>query len=164
MLRILQFSSQMYFGKPKDNNQIIYFLHDDGYRSRSVDQGQTWTSCGNNGDRSSLAIDPRDANHLFLATQNDGIFISKDGCSSWSGSLASLDIHYANSILIDSVNPDIVYVGTAHGAYISFDSGLHWSEINDGLLGATVIYSMAVDSEDNIYATTPYGIFKLESK
>jgi hypothetical protein len=32
------------------------------------------------------------------------------------------------------------------------------------LLGATVIYSIVVDSTSNVCAATPYGIFKLESR
>ena len=34
----------------------------------------------------------------------------------------------------------------------------------DGLLGATVVYSIAVDKDSNVYAATPYGVFKLESR
>ena len=36
--------------------------------------------------------------------------------------------------------------------------------VNDGLLGATVVYSIAVDKDSNVYATTPNGIFQLERK
>ena len=42
--------------------------------------------------------------------------------------------------------------------------GNHWGEINDGLLGATVVYSIAVDENSTVYATTPSGIFKLGAK
>ncbi len=62
----------------------------------------------------------------------------------------------------DFENPS--FAGTDDGAYVSFDGGAHWGEINDGLLGATVVYSIVVDNESNVYAATPYGIFKLEGK
>jgi photosystem II stability/assembly factor-like uncharacterized protein len=48
--------------------------------------------------------------------------------------------------------------------YISFDGGKTWGQVNDGLLGATVVYSITVDKDSNVYAATPYGIFKLEGK
>jgi photosystem II stability/assembly factor-like uncharacterized protein len=50
------------------------------------------------------------------------------------------------------------------GAYVSFDGGKTWVQINNGLLGATVVYSIVVDKDNNVYAATPYGIFKLEGK
>ena len=69
-----------------------------------------------------------------------------------------------NSIAFDPDNPDTIYAGTDSGAYISFDGGNTWNQINDGLLGATVVYSIAVDKDSNVYAATPYGVFKLENK
>jgi len=58
----------------------------------------------------------------------------------------------------------MLYAGTDSGAYISFDGGNTWNQINEGLLGATVVYSIVVDNESNVYAATPYGVFQLESK
>jgi len=69
-----------------------------------------------------------------------------------------------NSIAFDLKNSATLYAGTDEGAYISLDSGIAWNQINDGLLGATVVYSIAVDKDSNVYAATPYGIFKLENK
>jgi hypothetical protein len=69
-----------------------------------------------------------------------------------------------NSFAFDRKNSGTLYAGTDEGAYISFDSGATWNQINDGLLGATVVYSIVVDKDSNVYAATPYGIFKLEGK
>ena len=69
-----------------------------------------------------------------------------------------------NSVAFDTNDPSTLYAGTDQGAFISFDGGTTWGEINDGLLGATVVYSIAVDKERNVYAATPYGVFKLEGK
>lgn len=99
--------------------------------------------------------------------------ISKDGCASWRSSNIGLSSLFVNSIAIDPNNPNIIYAGTDGGAYVSFNSGQTWDEIsdgrpwgeiNDGLLGALVIYSISVDKDSNVYAATPYGIFKLEGK
>lgn len=40
------------------------------------------------------------------------------------------------------------------GAYASF-GGVHWGEINGGLLGATVVYSIVVDPHGNGFVATP---------
>ncbi len=71
---------------------------------------------------------------------------------------------FVNSLAIDANNPDTIYAGTDGGAYVSFDGTNTWNKINDGLLGAKVVYSIVVDSDSNVYASTPYGIFKLEKE
>ena len=93
-----------------------------------------------------------------------GIWTSTDGCKNWSANNTGIGSLFVNSVAFDSKNSDIVYAGTDGGAYVSYDGGQSWGEINDGLLGATVVYSIMVDPQSNVYAATPYGIFKLESK
>ena len=138
--------------------------------SRSNDAGVTWEDCG---DFSSLwtsladaraTVDPRDSDLLFLATRGNGIIISDDGCTTWQLSNSGLGSLFVNTIAIDPKNPNTLYAGTDGGAYVSLDGGQTWGQVNDGLLGATVVYSIVVDKDSNVYAATPYGIFKLESK
>jgi photosystem II stability/assembly factor-like uncharacterized protein len=113
---------------------------------------------------SALAIDPRDEKRLLLSTSGNGILVSTDGCASWHSSNLGLGSLFVSTIAMDPNNPDTLYAGTDGGAYISFDGGATWGQINDGLLGATVVYSIVVDQDSNVYAATPYGIFKLENK
>jgi photosystem II stability/assembly factor-like uncharacterized protein len=109
-----------------------------------------------------MAIDPVDGDHVFVI--DDGILLeSHDSCGT-TKTFTTAPNTSMNSIAFDPNNPDILYAGTDEGAYVSFDSGETWNQINDGLLGATVVYSIAVDKDSNVYAATPYGVFKLESK
>jgi photosystem II stability/assembly factor-like uncharacterized protein len=131
--------------------------------------GLNWESCGEiqstiSSAVSRLAIDPDDSARVYLATRGDGVQISNDGCKSWQTGNAGLDNLFINSIATNTENSNIVYAGTDSGAYVSNDSGQNWGQVNDGLLGATVVYSIAVDKDSNVYAATPYGIFKLENK
>jgi hypothetical protein len=71
---------------------------------------------------------------------------------------------FVNTLARDPKNVNTIYAGTDGGAYVSFNGGQSWGQINDGLLGATVVYSIVVDPQSNVYAATPYGIFKLEKK
>ena len=87
---------------------------------------------------------------------------STDQGGSWTFAYPSADYGDVYALAIDPNNSETVYAGTDGGAYISYDAGTMWGQVNDGLLGATVVYSIAVDSESNVYAATPYGIFKLE--
>jgi hypothetical protein len=109
-----------------------------------------------------MAIDPFDGNHVFVI-DNKILLESYYGCDS-APAFATAPNARMNSIAFDTQKPNILYAGTDEGAYISFDSGYTWNQINDGLLGATVVYSIVVDKDGNVYAATPYGIFKLEGK
>ncbi len=162
------------------NNPRLFFDRDLGQRAYAVgdleaslsdDGGVSWTNCGEFPARAwtsvsdaRAAVDPRDSDRLFLATRGDGIIVSEDGCTNWQYSNSGLGSHFVNTVAIDPNDPDTIYAGTDGGAYVSFDSGQTWNQINDGLLGATVVYSIVVDKEGNVYAATPYGIFKLENK
>ena len=150
----------------KDQGQSIYAIGR-YHQSYSTDSGKTWQSCGEDVTASHsdtrLALDLQ-SSRLYLATPGQGILISTDECHSWQASNEGLGNLFVNTLAIDPNKPEIIYAGTDGGAYISFDSGQTWRQVNNGLLGATVVYSIAVDPESNVYAATPYGIFKLEGK
>ena len=70
-----------------------------------------------------------------------------------------------NAITVDPNDQEMIYIGTDAGAFLSSDGGLTWGEINEGLMNTQIIYSMAINPNNNdLYAMTPYGIFKLEKQ
>jgi photosystem II stability/assembly factor-like uncharacterized protein len=149
---------------------VVYVIGDLDV-SRSTDAGATWNDCtrpnfpfwASKSDARAI-IDPRDSNHIIIATRGNGIIISRDSCQTWIKSNDGLGSLFVSTITFDPNHPDTLYAATDGGAYVSFDFGQTWGQINDGLLGATVVYSIVVDKDSNVYAATPYGIFKLESK
>ena len=155
-----------------DAAQVVYAINE-GFdvSARSSDSGQTWAKCVDQTNWSvtrsntRMAIDPRDSNRLLLGSRGSGIFVSTDGCKSWQATNLGLGNLFVNTIVSDPKNPDRIYAGTDGGVYISSNGGKDWGVVNQGLLGATVIYSIVVDPKDSsVYAATPYGIFRLESK
>jgi photosystem II stability/assembly factor-like uncharacterized protein len=155
------------FAFASNQGQTVYMIGNLMYRS--VDGGINWEQCGYMDvfmyDRPTpLIVDPSSSIRLFLGLRGEGIYMSNDGCASWRTSNTGLGSLFVNSIAIDPNNPDTLYVGTDGGAYVSFDFGQTWGQINDGLLGAMVVYSIVVDKDSNVYAATPYGIFKLERR
>jgi photosystem II stability/assembly factor-like uncharacterized protein len=149
-----------------DPSKIIYAIGR-YHQAFSTNNGVTWQSCGEDAfasrSDSRLALDSQGL-RLYLATPGQGVMVSTDNCGSWEPSNKGLDNLFVNTLAVDPNNSEIVYAGTDGGAYVSFDSGQSWGQVNDGLLGATVVYSIAVDKDSNVYAATPYGIFKLEGK
>jgi photosystem II stability/assembly factor-like uncharacterized protein len=168
--------SQFYHDAAGSLNLRFFFDHDQGkvvYAIdqsifRSVDSAKTWQQCGQPPSASMtetrLAIDYRTSDTLILASDGNGVLISKDGCKTWKESNEGMGNRKVLALAIDPQNPDTVYAGTDGGAYISLDFGKTWGQINDGLLGATIVYSIVVDRDSNVLAATPYGVFKLEKK
>ena len=155
-----------------DQGEVVYAVSIGGKIDRSSDAGMNWTSCEGTEilhyaiSNSRFAVHPQDHDRLYLASWGGGVYVSEDGCQSWQTNnegLGSLDV---NTIVIDPLNPDTMYVGTDNGAYVSFDGGELWIEVIQGLPGALVIYSFAIDPSEpsNVYAATPNGIFKLEGR
>ena len=150
--------------------QQLYAIGENGKEEslHSEDGGKNWDVCAPidayfSSSSSNLSIDPTDKRRLIVATMK-GVLISTDSCQSWQSINNGIRSLYVNSVAIDPNNPDMLYAGTVGGAFVSLDGGATWGQINDGLLGATVVYSIVVDKDSNVYAATPYGIFKLEGK
>jgi len=156
---------QLFFGG--SNGQRVYAIAGPDYHSD--DGGKSWQPCGNLGEASSasdsrLIIDPQNSDRILRTSQGAGVMISTDGCLTWTQSNEGLGSLIVNTLARDPKNVNTIYAGTDGGAYVSFNGGQSWGQINDGLLGATVVYSIVVDPQSNVYAATPYGIFKMEKK
>ncbi len=159
--------SRLFFGG--DQGQVVYAVISDNTVLRSSDSGKSWETCLNNvtigRSESMVAVDPQDENVLYVGAQSGYLHVSYDGCKSWITENISVDVRAVNSVAIDPNRSSTVYVGTyGGGAYVSYDKGKHWGAINDGLIGTTIMYSIAVNSHSNVYATTPNGIFQLYPK
>jgi photosystem II stability/assembly factor-like uncharacterized protein len=112
----------------------------DGAVYRSTDGAEHWTPVlmpkGSNAPNG-LAVDPDDANRLYLATwarasgqhgDGGGIFLSEDAGKSWRQVL-DRDRHVYD-VTIDPRNPKILYAaGFESSAWRSSDRGEHWTRI-----------------------------------
>ena len=95
----------------------------------------------------------------------DGIYISRNGGTSWQATNDSLS-QDANvtSIAIDPINNNLVYVATTnHGLLKSTNGGQHWQSMEGGLPSIRPILSVAIQPNDvnTIFAGVERGsIFK----
>ncbi len=133
------------------------FSHGDGVY-KSVDAGKTWKYVGlpNSRQVGRIAIDPQDANVVFVAAlgspfspnRERGLFRTRDGGATWEKVLFVDDTTGAVDVVIDPVNPRIVYAsfwpvyrrpwgihsgGNGSGPYQSVDGGSTWTELKNGL-------------------------------
>ncbi len=157
----------MVFGN--DQGKRIYLASGDNEVYISDDFGETWQACAvtkamHPYSQTRLAVDPRDVNHLFIATRGHGILFSMDGCKSWQPRNTGLNNMFINTLAIDPNKPELIYAGSDGGAFISYNGGETWSQVNAGLSEALIVYSLVVGKDSTVYAGTSFGVLQLVTK
>ncbi len=145
------------------NSNVIYCSTEDGVFG-SNDGAQAWTKLGLNVKNVRvIAQNPRDNQMLAAGTENNGIYISRDGGNVWTKSEAGLDHATFYTIAFDPNHPETMYAGGyVTGVYKSIDGGRSWKRGLQGLTNLN-IHSIAVDpaNSNRIYAGTMWdGIFR----
>ncbi|MGA9852967.1 MAG: glycoside hydrolase [Gammaproteobacteria bacterium] len=126
---------------------------------KSADAGKTWTfiGLGETEDISQIAVDPHDADRVFVAALGHvygpnperGIFRSTNGGKTWQKVLYKDEYTSGEDVEIDPANPEIVYAslwqqqqapwengsfeGTSGGLFKSTDGGSTWTPLTRGL-------------------------------
>ncbi len=121
-------------------------------------------------DSQSIFVDPRErlphrylrviavnqAQHIFLGTQDGGIFRSMDGGKSWSSLSRNLPNDSIRSIVPDH---DDVIVATGQGVFRLRSEEPRWVGINEGL-SKLAIQSLTMTPSGDLYAGTSNGAFR----
>ncbi|MCH8011347.1 MAG: hypothetical protein IIA61_05285 [Candidatus Marinimicrobia bacterium] len=174
-----------------ENPNVVYVACDVGGIYKSTNNGESWQIINNgftNYIVQDIAIDPQTPATLYAATQG-GVFKSIDKGDTWvikrNGFPPTSKWSFSSliaEILVDPVNPNIVYAGVGMPQimfgpnelpwtiveekgviYKSTDYGESWSKIqNTGINSNATVYSMAIDHNDPtvLYVTTEYGVYK----
>ena len=137
---------------------------------KSIDAGKTWTHLGlRDGQQiSQIAVDPRNADRLFVAVgghpygpnEERGVYRSLDGGKSFEKVLGKDENTGAGDVQIDPVNPEIVYAslwesrdgpwenstwnGGNGGIFKSLDGGRTWTQLRNGLPEEIVQANIAI--------------------
>ncbi|HSU28791.1 MAG TPA: hypothetical protein VLJ68_10440 [Chitinophagaceae bacterium] len=89
------------------------------------------------------------------------IYVSGDGGGTWTPRSTGLPNLPFNSILIDAVDPKILYAGCDFGVYVSNDRGANWYDFNNGFWDATLVMDLVAAPGNKIRAATHgKGIFE----
>jgi photosystem II stability/assembly factor-like uncharacterized protein len=114
---------------------------------RSTDAGKTWTHLGLRDGQQipALAVDPRDANHVFAAVlghpygpnEERGIFVSTDGGYTWKKSLYKDQDTGGSDVQIDGTNPDVMYASMWKIRQGPWEDGNEYNKVGGGLFKST---------------------------
>jgi photosystem II stability/assembly factor-like uncharacterized protein len=160
----------------KDPN-TIWVGTDDGNVQVTRDGGKTWTNVSANvkGVPAKTWVSRVEASHFDANTAYatfDGhrtgdmktyVYRTRDGGKSWEP-LATGDMKgYAHVVREDLVNPELLFVGTEFGLYISVDGGKSFAQLKENFPSVPV-YDVAIHQRDGdaIIGTHGRGIYIID--
>ncbi len=152
---------------------LLYAGTDDGRLHVTKNSGGEWTEIlsglPKNKWISRVVASQYDLSTVYM-TQNGKrdddfqvyIWKSEDYGENWTDISGNIPLGPVNVIREDTKNPNILYVGTDIGVYISKDQGETWTVLGD--LPSTYVHDLVIHPRDNmmIIATHGRGMFALD--
>jgi photosystem II stability/assembly factor-like uncharacterized protein len=159
------------------NKNVLWVGSDDGLIHLSQNAGKDWEKVSDNISDyvanpwiTFIEASPHDPMTAFVtadahrnADMSTYVYKTTDGGKSWA-QIATKDVEgYALSIRQDPVNPDLVFLGTEFGLYISLDGGDSWARFQNGVPKVGV-RDMVIqpDASDLVMATHGRGVIILD--
>ena len=143
---------------PTNSNRILIGTSNGVYVT--TDAGTTW-SPSNSGfsgiNVDAMALDPKHAGVVYVASEYSGVFRSANSGASWAiknNAVTDLDVR---AIAIDPVNPSVVYAAQSFGdMLVSGDSGDDWTSYSYAVVSGEITGTneLVVDPKNtqNLYA------------
>ncbi len=148
------------------NENIVYAGTTEGLW-KTTDLGKVWKRVSNpEVVVNDVMIDPRDSNHVLLATDRSGVMASMDGASTWTTSNHGYAHRYVSAVLADNKDASTLYVGVVNdreygGVFYSHDAGQHWQQKAAGL-GGKDVFALKQAPSGMLVAGTNHGMYALE--
>ena len=164
---------------PKDPN-VVWAGTDDGNLQLTRDGGKSWTNVVGNipGLPKFAWVSYVDASHIDPGTvfatfdlhtfgdMRPYAYKSTDYGKTWKAlvTAGSPVRGYAHVIRQDLVNPDLLFLGTEFGLWISLDGGTQWSRYKGGDFPSVAVRDLAIQPRDNdlVIATHGRGIWIID--
>jgi len=122
---------------------LLWAGTDDGHVDVTEDGGAHWSVVDGSLPKQwvsrvvASAFEPRRAYVALNGYRNDDLtpwlYRTDDLGKSWTNIAAGLPAESVNVVREDTVNPDVLYVGTDRGVYVSLDRGGHWDSLQANL-------------------------------
>jgi photosystem II stability/assembly factor-like uncharacterized protein len=158
----------------KTDVNIIWAGSDDGLVHLTRDAGKTWTNItpkdmpdlGRVSQIDASATDPATAyvavKKPLLEDFAPYLFRTHDFGRTWTKIVAGIPANdYTHVIREDPARRGLLYAGTQHGFYVSFDDGDHWQALKNGLPD-TPVHDIWVEAADVAIATHGRGFYILD--
>ena len=157
----------------KDAN-VIWSGSDDGYVQVTRNGGTNWKNVtpkalAEFARISLIEASPHRAGTAYVAAnryQQDDfkpyVFRTDDYGETWTAITAGVGAtDFARAIREDIKQPKLLYLGTEHGIYVSFDDGAKWESLRQNLPD-TPVHDIAVEERDVVIATHGRGFYVMD--
>lgn len=136
---------------------------------RTTNGGSTWTNMTANLPNryfKDVAVDPNNPTNVYVVLSGFGTshlfkYVGNPGAN-WIAIGNGLPDVPTNTITIDPLNSQIIYVGNDLGVYVSIDGGLNFQSFSDGLIDATLVFDISISPSNRKLrlATHGRGVFE----
>ncbi len=154
---------------PKDG-QVVWAGTDDGNLQVTLNGGQTWTNTVGNVPglpRHTWVsfVEPSPHERLTAFATFDGhrtgdmkphVYKTTDGGKTWTSLVTPQVEGYAFCIRQDPVNPNLLFLGTEFGLFISVDGGANWARFENNL-PKVAVHDIAIHPRDHALVLGTHG-------
>ncbi len=142
-----------------DNGQSFHLVESLWNHPSRIDENQ-WFGAGRDFPFiHSIAVNPRNSDHVYIAVSCAGVFETKDGGKSWNprnkGLIAAylpnphVEVgHDPHLMLVCQSNPDVIWQQNHCGIFRSEDAALSWENVTDSSGIADYGFALAIDHQN----------------
>ena len=147
---------------------------DDGLINLTNDGGNSWTTISKNLPQnlwvSRVVFSKHNKDRIYASLNGyrfddfkPYVYVSDDNGSSWKSLSSNLPISSVNVIKEDPNFPNLLYIGTDNGTYLSFDKGINWNSFSNGL-NKVAVHDLVIQNEekDLLIGTHGRSIYKTD--
>jgi photosystem II stability/assembly factor-like uncharacterized protein len=159
---------------PKDAN-LIWTGSDDGYVQNTRDGGKTWKNVTPKelpdfARISLVEASPFRPGTAYVAAnryQHDDfapyVYRTDDYGDTWTAIVSGIAPRdFARAVREDPMRARLLYLGTEHGVYLSFDDGVTWRSLRQNLPD-TPVHDVKVEARDLVIATHGRGFYVMDN-
>lgn len=149
------------------NRDVVYAGTTEGLY-KTIDGGKTFLRMtGPDVIVNDVFVDPKDTQHVLLATDRSGVLYSRDAGFSFIAANAGFSGRKVEALLVDPANPARLFAGVVNdkmygGVFVSADGGVSWDHIGEGL-DSRDVFALGQSPDGTVLAGTNHGIFALEA-
>jgi len=162
-------------GPGKVDIDVIFTGSDDGLVHVTRDGGASWTNVTppgmpDFGRVSQIDASAFDAGTAYIAVklpllddQRPYIFKTTDFGQSWTNAVSGIrDDAYVHAVREDPTRRGLLYAGTQHGVYISYDDGALWQPLNPNLPDLPIV-DLVVEGNELVISAHGRGFWVLDN-